>query len=159
MNEVLGTTRDRISAQEAGRESGSGELWIRWLLAVCAGVGAFGLGMVLLPGPIESFFNWMVFGDTATPAGFSEGATDYSRFIYGVLGAVLAGWMALIAAIVAGPLRRRERWAWLAVAGSFAGWFVIDTTHSLVTGYPENAAFNAVFAIAFVPPLIALRPR
>ncbi len=134
-------------------------LWINWLLAACTGAGAFGLAMVLLPGPVESFFNWMVFGSTETPAAFSSEAAEYSRFVYGVLGAVMAGWMALIAAVVTGPLRAGERWAWLAVAASLGGWFVVDTAHSLVTGFPENAIFNVLFALALAPPLVATRPR
>lgn len=133
--------------------------WRRWLLVVAAGSAVFALSMVLAPGPIEEFFNWMIFGDSARPSGFSDEAADYIRFAYGVMGAVMFGWMVLIAAVIAGPMRRDENWAWTAVGASFALWYVVDTGHSLATGYPENAAFNTVFAVAFAVPLIALRPR
>lgn len=131
--------------------------WQRWLLVVVSATGVFGLSMVLAPGPIQEFFNWMIFGDTATPAGFSAEAADYIRFVYGVLGAVMFGWMVITAAVIAGPMKAGEAWAQLAVAVSFAGWFAVDTTHSLVTGYPENAVFNVVFAAGVAIPLIALR--
>lgn len=137
----------------------SAGFWRRWLLAVAAGTAVFGLSMVLAPGPVEDFFNWMIFGDPARPEGFTDEAADYLRFTYGVLGAVMFGWMLLIAAVVAGPMARGESWAWTAVAISFAAWLVADTSHSLATGYAENAAFNGVFAVVFAIPLIALRPK
>jgi hypothetical protein len=131
---------------------------VRWLLVVAVMTGAFGLSMVIAPGPIQSFFNWMIFGEGNAPPGFTDEAIDYLRFVYGVLGAVMAGWMALTAAVVAGPLAQGERWAWNAVAASVAVWFALDTTHSLVTGYPENAAFNVAFFVALGAPLVAARP-
>lgn len=131
----------------------------RALFAIALGVGAFGLAFVVLPGPIEGLFNRMIFGSAAAPETFSAEARDYIRFSYGVIGAVMAGWMALIGAIALGPLRRGERWAWEALAGSIAFWFVVDTAHSLATGYPENALLNVGFVIAFAVPLYALRPR
>lgn len=128
------------------------------LAAVAAGAGVFGLAFVLLPGATEDLFNWMIFGSAASPESFGAEARDYIRFVYGVLGAVLAGWAVLIAAVALGPLRRGEPWAWNAVAGSVAFWFVVDTTHSLATGYPENALLNLGFAIAFAVPIWLLRP-
>lgn len=131
--------------------------WSRWLLMVAAGSAAFGLSMVLAPGPIQEFFNWMIFGGDDPPSGFSKEAVDYLRFVYGVLGAVMAGWMVLIAWIAAGPLDRGEHWAWNALAASLGGWFLIDTTHSLETGYPENAVLNCIFLVAFSLPMIGSR--
>lgn len=133
--------------------------WSRLLLTVTAGSAVFGVSMVLAPGPIQEFFNWLIFGDGDPPAGFSVEALDYLRFVYGVLGAVMAAWMILIAWVVAGPLDRGETWAWNAVAWSVGGWFAIDTSHSLATGYPENAALNCVFIAAFALPLLGARRR
>ncbi len=130
----------------------------RWLLLVVGFAGAFGLAMVVAPGPIEDFFNWMIFGSPSRPENFSADAADYIRFTYGVLGATMLGWMVLTAAVAAGPLKRGETWAWTAVVASIASWFVIDTAHSLLAGYPENAVFNTVFALVLAVPLAGLRP-
>lgn len=131
--------------------------WVRWLLAGLVGVGAFGMALVLLPGPMQSLFNIVAFGAPDTPAAFGVEATAYLAFVYGVLGAVMAGWSIALLAIVHGPFRRGERWAWGAVTGSLGLWFVVDTTFSLVSGFPGNAVLNCVFALVLAVPLIATR--
>lgn len=122
------------------------------------GGALLGLAFVLLPGLMQDAFNRLIFGDTRTPEGFSPKAVDHSEFTYAVLGAVMVGWMMLLAFIIHGPLRSGERWAWTAVVASVGVWFVLDTTMSLASGYPENAALNAVFGVGFGVGLWATRP-
>jgi len=55
-----------------------------------------------------------------------EGA-QFVQFIFGVLGAVMFGWMVLLGAVVLGPFRRGERWSWIAVSVSIVAWFAIDS--------------------------------
>lgn len=74
-----------------------------------------------------------------------------------VLGAVMIGWACLLWPLVRGPVRRREPWAWTAIAVSVGVWFVIDSTLSIASGFGENALLNLVFAIAFAVPLWAIR--
>jgi hypothetical protein len=132
--------------------------WVAWLLVV-TGMGALlGLAFVVLPGPMQDAFNLLIFGDRATPEGFSDRAVDYLEFAYAVLGAVMVGWMVLLAIVIHGPLRAGDRWAWTAVLASAGTWFVIDTTASIASGYPENAALNAVFGAGFAIGLWATRP-
>lgn len=133
------------------------ELWVRWLLAGTVLAALFGLMMVLAPFATEAAFNWMIFGSPGRPAAIGPAAADYTRFVYGVLGAVMLGWMILAGIVVNGPFRRREPWAWPAVTWSLGAWFVVDSCHSLVSGFWPNAILNLGFAIVLAPPLIATR--
>ena len=128
--------------------------WIRWLEVVVVLVMAYSLMLVVAGGLALSLFDLLGFGPDAAS---SDSFLDYLRLPFAVLGAVMVGWMALLLAVVHGPLRRREPWAWPAVALSLAAWFVLDTGMSLVLGFPAHALFNLVFAIALAVPLIGLR--
>jgi len=99
----------------------------------------------------------MIFGSPGPPPGMTAEAAAYSRFAYGVLGAVMFGWMILAALVVNGPFRGGEPWAWNALAVSLGAWFVVDTAHSLLSGFWQNAVLNAAFALLLAPPLIATR--
>ncbi len=87
----------------------------------------------------------------------SDDARHYLRLVYAILGSVIVGWMLTIAALVVGPIRRREAWAWNTVAGGVGAWFVLDTGFSLVLGFVGHAAFNVAFAAALAAPLIAIK--
>jgi hypothetical protein len=82
---------------------------------------------------------------------------EYVQLLYGILGAVIVGWMVTIAAIVVGPLRRREPWAWWAIVMSVTIWFVLDTGLSLVLGFVGHALFNVAFAIGLAIPLAGIK--
>lgn len=82
---------------------------------------------------------------------------DYARFIYGVLGAVIVGWMITIGAIAMGPLRSREVWSWWALVTALVIWFVLDTGISLLLGFAGHAWFNVAFAVALAGPLLMIR--
>jgi len=73
-----------------------------------------------------------------------------------VLGAVLIGWtVGLVTAWRA--LRRRGRGAWWTIALSIGAWYVVDTTCSLVAGFPENALLNTALALLVAVPLGGIR--
>ena len=129
--------------------------WWRWLLVVAFTTGFFGLAMVLLPQTTQVFFNLLMFGNTWLPAEFGAQAGGYIGFVYGVLGAVLAGWALMIVLAVLGPFRRGEKEGWVMIALPLALWFAVDTTWSLATGYWQNAVLNVVFALPFAIPLAA----
>ncbi len=77
--------------------------------------------------------------------------------MFGILGAVIVGWMTTIGAIAIGPLRRREIWAWQAIVSAVVVWFVLDTGLSLVLGFVGHALFNVTFAVALAVPLSAIK--
>jgi hypothetical protein len=69
-----------------------------------------------------------------------------------MFGWALARWF-----VITGPFRERQRWAWNAVVASMIGWFVVDTTLSLLSGYGKNTILNLAFAVMFAAPLYLLR--
>jgi hypothetical protein len=131
--------------------------WWRWLLSVTVGVMLFSLGFIILPDVMQSLFNWMFFA--APQAHFDAEATHYLKFTYGVLGAVMVGWMVALLSILLRSFRRGEREAWDTITLSLLIWFVIDTTFSLSMGFPQNALFNVLFLVLFAVPLgVTYRP-
>jgi hypothetical protein len=129
------------------------------LLLAAAVVLLFGLSLVLLPEPMQAFFNLVMFGTTWYPPAFGTGAIPYITFLSGILGAVMAGWGVLLLYAVIGPLRHNPREGWTMIAVSLAAWFAVDTTFSLATGFWRNAVLNLGFAGLFGVPLLALRLR
>lgn len=124
-------------------------------MAVTAGVVLFSLALIFLPGVMQSFFNWMLFSGSRSNASFSDKAVSYLTFVYGVLGAVMIGWMVSFFFILIGPFRRGEREGWQTLTASITIWFVVDSTFSLSAGFFENAIFNILFFVLFIIPLAA----
>jgi hypothetical protein len=143
------------SAVSSGRDAFL--FWQRWLLVACGMTGALGVGLTAFDTRLLPFFSEAtnhVFGGTET---MPELVVAYHRFTHAVLGATLVGWAVLLAAVVQGPFRRKERWAWSATCGSIAAWVVLDTCASLVLGAHPNAVLNVLSAAAFAIPLGATR--
>lgn len=132
------------------------KVWDHSLQGALGAVLLFSAFMVVLGSPAAAFFDWMIFGRDESPVVGDE-ARAYVSFVYGVLGAVMIGWMVALVPIVQGPLRRRQRWAWRSVAASFTAWFVVDSTLSVLSGFGENALLNVVFFAAFAIPLANMR--
>lgn len=132
-------------------------VWDWLLLGVVGVVAAYALGLVvagLFLG--DHVFDLLGFGPDDGQV-MSEVSRKYLHLVYGVLGAAIVGWMVTIGTLVRGPLLRRERWAWNAIAVSVSAWFVLDTGLSLVLGFAGHALFNVVFITALVVPLAAIR--
>lgn len=132
------------------------EFWRRWLLLASVLIGGYAASLVLAGAFAGRLFDALGFGmqSGAVPDGQPR---SYVLFIYGVLGAVLVGWMVTIAGIAAGPLRSGERWAWPVLATSLGAWFVLDTGVSLAVGSWQHAAFNLVFLAGLGLPLAGWR--
>jgi hypothetical protein len=126
---------------------------IDYLTVVAGTVIVFAALMLATRLITDGLFSWMFFGETGEPAGFPQDAIDYYRVIYGILGAVMIGWFALVIWVVRGPLASGVAGAWTALVVSIGGWFVIDTTFSLASGFWENAVLNVCFLGAFLPGL------
>jgi hypothetical protein len=129
----------------------------RWLVIASLLVAAYGTALVVA-GPVAArLFDTLGFGMSAggVPAG---PARSYVLFVYGVLGAVLTGWMLTLAAVASGPpgnddgrLRRR-------LAAAFVVWFLLDTGMSLATGVWQHALFNLAFLTLIGAPLLLGAP-
>lgn len=127
--------------------------WYNWMQLAAIGVCVFGASMALFPPPTQLLFNWMIFGDDATP--FTSAADDYIEFVYGITGAVMLGWGLMMLIIVRGPFKNGDPFAWQLIAVPVLAWYVLDTAFSLASGYPENAVLNTVFLLALMTPLVA----
>jgi hypothetical protein len=130
--------------------------WRRWLLLSSVLIAAYAASLVLVGTITGQLFDVLGFGmqSGTIPDGQPR---SYVLFIYGVLGAVLAGWMITIAGIAAGPLRSGERWASPVLAASLSTWFVLDTGLSLAVGCWQHAVFNLFFLTCLGLPLVGWR--
>lgn len=133
------------------------ERWHRLLEIALLTTLALGVAQILLSGPMQAMWNLLFFGRVAAPDRFSTEAMAYIVFLYGVMGAVLAGFAVALLGIARGPLRRGERWAWWTIFGAVGAWFVLDVGFSLWTGYWPNALLNLGFAAVLFLPLFKLR--
>ena len=85
--------------------------------------------------------------------GEDVGFDDPLRFSVGLMGAVTAGWGATVLA-VAGVSAQVEagvaRQMWRRVTIAVLGWYVIDSTISVATGFAPNAVSNTLLLGAFL---------
>lgn len=131
--------------------------WWYWLVLVILGVILFSLAFVLLPDGMQGMFKFMFFASPEPR--FGQEVVGYLKFVYGVLGAVMAGWMVTLLSIVMRSFRRGEREAWNTITISITVWFMIDTAWSIIMGFPQNAVFNLLFLVLFAIPLAATRQQ
>ena len=132
--------------------------WHRWLLAVSILLVFFGVFMAIFNStPLFNLFNSQIdpvfWGQDQT----SKSMASFQAWVYGVLGATVAGWGICMAFIVYHPYRRRERWAWWALTAGIVVWYLIDTSISLAYGVVFNAGFNTLLLLLAGVPLLATR--
>jgi hypothetical protein len=133
-------------------------LWYRWLLIVSILLIFFGVFMAIFNStPLFDLFNTQIdpvfWGEEPLPTSVAS----FQAWVYGVLGATVAGWGICMAFIVYHPYRRRERWAWWALTTGIVIWDLIDTTISLSYGVVFNAGFNTLLLLLAGVPLLATR--
>jgi hypothetical protein len=108
--------------------------WYRWLLCVSVGFGLFGVMVAVWPAA-PPLAPWHAGADAAFYGGSAPAeALPFRAFILGPLGATIAGFYVLQTFIVATAFRRRERWAWQAIAAATLVWFVVDSAVSVAHG-------------------------
>lgn len=128
----------------------------RWTTVVAVAVAGYGISMVLAPPLAGELFDALGFG--MREAGITDGpARSYVLFLFGVLGAVIVGWMVLIAAVASAASATGAPWAWRALTASLSAWFMLDTGVSLVVGEWQHALFNVAFLAALALPLLLWR--
>ena len=131
------------------------EFTIQWLQLVLGAVFIYSLLLVFKGSVAGSLFSWFGFGPNE--AIDTSEVQDYLLLPYMVLGAVMAGWVFLMILIVRGPLKDGSLWARKFLIQSLSLWFILDTSMSVVLGYPTHALFNVPFALALGIPLILMK--
>lgn len=126
-----------------------------WLLIVSIGITVFGLVLALFPQsrPMDLFIN-----NHIDPAFWGAGAVPpvsltFQLWVYGILGATIAGWGLLMIFVIRSPFKEGQRWAWRALAVSFGFWYLLDTFLSAFYGVYFNVWFNTVLLILVALPL------
>ena len=133
------------------------ERWSKIFLIIVAVTIGFAAFMVLPPYPSIAYFNTLLYKDIGFPSDFSPEAIRYITFLYGVLGCVMIGWMALVAGLTHQSLSKGSARTWKLIMASLLIWFIPDTLLSLVSGYWQNGASNTVFFVAFLIPMLKMR--
>lgn len=134
--------------------------WQRGLVVLSLLIIVAGVGMALLSG--TALFDVLdnqvnpVFWDSKTVSGDIE---EFQQWVYGLLGATMAGWGVFLAFVAAIPFKRRERWAWTCIAAGLTLWFVIDTAISIYWGVYFNAFVvnTPLFVLAMLPLIFTRR--
>lgn len=148
-----------MEQSDSGQRPQSHSMWDRILLGLIVLTAAYGLAMVAAGALVgDQLFDRLGFGP-ADGGLRGESQRSYVRFIFGVLGSVIVGWMTLLGFVTAGPFQRRELWSWFALLSSVVVWFLLDTGMSLALGWNTHALFNVPFALALATPILALRPQ
>jgi len=132
--------------------------WQRWLFIFSLIVIVFGLGMALLNRtPLFAIFDSQVNPAFWMNDPLPTGVNEFLGWVYGVLGATMAGWGVFLAFIVRYPFHNKERWAWNAFTLGLSLWYLTDTAISLYFGVMFNAIFNTVIFIFALLPLLFTR--
>ncbi len=126
-----------------------------WLQLVLGAVFVYSLLLVFAGSLAGSLFSWFGFGPKESID--TNEVREYLLLPYMVLGAVMSGWVLLMLLIVRGPLRDGLPWARKYLIWSLSLWFILDTSMSLVLGYPTHALFNISFAVALGIPLALIK--
>lgn len=134
---------------------GSFSFWRAWLVAVSWAFVVFGLALAFFNQ--TTLFN-ALFNDRVNPA-FWPGsaippeARTFQQWVYGVLGAVLAGWSIFMAFLAQHALPLKQLWAWRCFVLGIVVWFLVDTSLSVYFGVGFNVLFNVLVLLAVgVPP-------
>ncbi len=126
------------------------KFWQNWLKIVMGGVMLYALGLILFPHIMHDLFTRLFFANAESVQQIGEGDEPYIQLVYGVLGAVMVGWMVALLPLVS---RITQRDTWNIMAWSIGVWFVLDTSMSLVIGSFAHAVFNLPFFILLAIPL------
>ncbi len=131
------------------------DFWKSWLNIWAYGVVAFGaiLAMFAFPaleGPSRLFYELIQKPVPADP-------DPYFRFAMGLMGCISMGWgLTMLTCFKAAAMleraQARDIWRGFTFAALF--WFVTDSIASIYTGFPLNAASNAVLIALYLIPVL-----
>lgn len=133
--------------------------WQKWLLLIN--------GYLVFLGIVIAFFNQssifeFFFNSQINPVFWSEGAVPlqanlFLQWIYGVLGATIAGWGIVMTYITLFPFKNREKWSWNCLLTASTIWFIVDSYLSFKYNVHFNLLFNCLIYFLFLPPLLFTR--
>jgi hypothetical protein len=128
------------------------------LLVVSVVISVFGIMIVLLSGtPLFDMFNRQINPVFWSPNTVEESAKGFQQWIYGVLGATMAGWGVFMTFIAHYSFRNKEKWAWNCMFVGMLVWFVLDTSISIFHKVYFNAVFNTGLLIIAMLPVVLTR--
>jgi hypothetical protein len=127
--------------------------WQLWLQ--CVAIASALLGLLFLVAPnarVLDAYNLEVLRAFHVDAIPVEAAALHGWSLR-VLGSTILGWGLLLAFVAGVPFRRREPWAWYAIAISVVVWVVADTVVSFRAGVYLEVLFNGVALALYGLPL------
>ena len=80
-----------------------------------------------------------------------------TRLLAAISGGVFASWSVLLILVVAPAVARGDDNIRRAALIAIVVWFVIDSAGSLAAGFATNAAFNAVYLVTLLAPLMMVK--
>jgi hypothetical protein len=119
----------------------------------------FGAALMALPQFTQQGFGLLMFNDAQRIQRFGPDAVAYITLVHGVLGAVMVGWALALLGVVVWLWGLAPALAWRVVLLSVVGWFVVDTSFSLLVGAWQNALLNLAFVALYAVGLALARPR
>lgn len=133
--------------------------WQKWLVAVGWCLAAFGLFLTLFN---QSTLMDFMFNEQIDPVfwqadALPQSTKQFQAWIYGVLGAVIAGWGTSIAFVAHYAFKQREKWAWNCIASGVIVWYVADTAISAFYSVTFNVVFNTITLVLLALPLWCTR--
>ena len=133
--------------------------WYKWLFGVSIVITIFGCVLAFFP---QSSIVDFAINNQVDPVFWEngqvpDGAARFQAWVYGVLGATIAGWGIFMMFLIRISFSRRNKWAWNCIAASFAVWYVIDSSLSAYFGVFFNVLFNTALLIVVALPLIFTR--
>lgn len=133
--------------------------WQKWLFFVGIYLAMFGLMLAFFNQTyvMDFVFNNQINSVFWSASAIPENIFPFQSWVYGVLGATVAGWGIFIAFLAYYPFKAREKWAWNCIAAGISIWFISDTSISAFYDVTFNVVFNVVLLIFIGLPLLFTR--
>lgn len=128
------------------------------ILAADAGIVLYGVMAVAMPTTMTAGYESYTGSTWASFAGGTPAVASYVLLLYRLVGGLNIGLGLALIAVVAGPYRRGERWAWFAVLAGNAVGFGVPMTYDQITGAVGSFEILEFVAVAAVVAGLLLFP-
>jgi hypothetical protein len=131
------------------------KFWYSWLLISSIVIVVMGLTIALFSDTaifkilFNNHINKVFWNYNIQPGNFVE----FQKWIYGVLGAVMAGWGVIIFYLILRPFKELQAWAWECLLIGITVWYMIDTLISFHYHVIFNVIFNSILLLLILLPL------